>query len=301
MIKGTLLVAGFAAWLAFVTYGVVAETGPIGWLNYAQQSVFGAYSRKFSFLVLLSGAFVLLGLGWWIVDAVAERFGTARRLPAPATLLEVTDPPTTTRGLIWSCVVVVPLIWAGGYGVYAWAQNEDRADRTARYEPVDLAETAAAPQDKTHLALRGRLLWERTVVRQKNQGSTPEETFVPVVGPRWKEGDEVTFIARMGPSERSIIERGERRMAGVVLVRTDGAVPVPAAQEFRKMGAPNSDSATLLRVVLSQAGQPEVRDDAESDFRLYLYAAAFCSVFYVLFIGAVILGQALKARREGRR
>ena len=195
----------------------------------------------------------------------------------------------------------MPLIWAGGYAVHAWAQNEDRADRTARYEPVDLAEAAAAPKDKPYLALHGCLFWERTVVKRKSEGSAPETIFVPVVGPRWKQGDEVTYIARMGPSERSIIEGGERRMAGVVLARTDGGVPVPAAQEFRKMGAPNSDSATLLRVVLSRDGQPEVSDDAEADFRLYRNAAAFCSVGYLLFIGAVILGQALKARRAGRR
>ena len=121
--------------LAFAAYGVIAETGPIGWLNYAQQAVFGAYAKRVSLLVL--------GLG---------------------------------------------------------------------------------------------------------------------VEPGWQDGAPVLFIARVDNSNRYLVDAQRGRDSGALLVRTDGAVPVPAAQEFRKMQAPTGEGASLLRLVPSLDGKPRLRD-----------------------------------------
>ena len=284
--------------LAFAAYGVIAETGPIGWLNYAQQSVFGAYSKKMSLLVLGVGGLVVLAGVWSAVQWLAGRFGLEKALPSPAAMLADADPPVTTRGVYLSWLVVLPVIWIAGYAIYWWVQHEDRADASARYVPLTLARGTAAPVNgHPYLAVRGRLLWERTVTHSQGSGSTPDYTLVPLVEPGWQDGDPVLFIARVDNSNRYLVDAKRGRDSGVLLARTDGAVPVPAAQEFRKMQAPTSEAAMQLRLVPSQDGKPALRDSSESDWKVYLMLAGVGSVLYVVFSFVIIAATRLRQRR----
>lgn len=284
--------------LAFAAYGVIAETGPIGWLNYAQQSVFGAYSKKMSLLVVGLGGLIVLALVWSAVQWLAGRFGLERALPSPAAMLADANPPVTTRGVYLSWLVVLPVIWIAGYAVYWWIQHEDRADASARYEPLTLVRGTAAPGNgNPYLALRGRLLWERTVAHSQGSGSTPDYTLVPLVEPGWQDGDPVLFIAKVDNSNRYLVDAKRGRDSGVLLVRTDGAVPVPAAQEFRKMQAPTGEGASLLRLVPSQDGKPVLRDSSESDWKVYWILASIGTVLYIVLSFAIVAGFKVRQRR----
>ena len=289
--------AVMVASLAFAAYGVMAETGPIGWLNYAQQSIFGAYSKKVSLLVALFGGFIVLALIWSGVERLARRLGFERALPSPAAILADADAPVTTRGVLLSYLVIVPLIWIAGYAIYWWMRHEARADATAQYEPITLARGPLAVSGNPYLALRGRLLWERTLDHTEGSSSTPDYSLVPIVEPDWQDGDPVRFVARIDNSNRYLVDTRRGRDSGVLLARTDGAVPVPAAQEFRKMRAPTSESASLLRLVPSQEGRPTLRDSGESDWNVYLILASIGTVLYVVFGTAIIAGTKLRQRR----
>ena len=289
-----------AVCLGFAAYGMIAETGPLGWLNYAQQSVFGAYSKKMSLLVLVFGGLMVLALIWSGVERLAARLGFEKALPSPKAMLAAADPPVTTRGVLLSCLIVVPLIWIAGYAIYWWVQHEARADAAAQYEPVTLARGAApAASGNPYLALRGRLLWERTLVHSQGSSSTPDYTLVPLVAPDWQDGDPVPFVAKIDNSNRYLVDTRRGRDSGVLLARTDGAVPVPAAQEFRKMRAPTTESAALLRLVPSQDGKPSVRDSGERDWKIYLLLAGVCTGLYLVFGVVVIAATRLRQRREG--
>ena len=156
---------------------------------------------------------------------------------------------------------------------------------------------AAPGTGSPYLALRGRLLWERTVAHSQGSGSTPDYTLVPLVEPGWQDGDPVLFIARVDNSNRYLVDAKRGRDSGVLLARTDGAVPVPAAQEFRKMQAPTGEGASLLRLVSSQDGKPALRDSSVSDWEVYWIMAVVGSVLYIVFSFAMIAGIKVRQRR----
>ena len=289
--------AVMVACLALATYAAMAETGPIGWLNYAQQSIFGAYSKKLSLLVVVIAGFIVLALIWVGVQRLAGRLGFEKALPSPAAILADANPPVTTRGVLLSFLVIVPIIWIAGYAIYWWVRHEALADATAHYEPLTLTRDPVAARGSPYLALRGRLLWERTLDHSEGSSSTPDYTLVPIVEPDWQDGDPVRFVARIDNSNRYLVDTRRGRDSGVLLARTDGAVPVPAAQEFRKMRAPTSESASLLRLVPSQDGRPTLRDSGDSDWNVYLILASIGTGLYIVFGMAIIAGTKVRQRR----
>jgi hypothetical protein len=288
------------AYLALCIYAVTTETGPIGWLNYAQQSLFGAYSQKLTMLVAIVVSVLVLAPLWRAIDALARRMGIADRLPDVRTLTGA-DVPVTNRGLLWACVVVIALIWAGGYVIYWWIEHQHREDAAAHYEPVELGRGSAAPTAAgPYLALRGRLLWERTVTLTTSSSSTPEYTLVPLVVRDWRDGEPVFFVARVDNSNRYLAERSSRS-GEVILARTDGQVAVPAAQEFAKMKVAVRDATVLLRLVPSEQGVPALPDTAEGDWHVYLWLALGFSVLYLLMTGVMLLARQARERRLKKR
>jgi hypothetical protein len=286
-IARAVLIGGYAA---VCIYAAVSETGPIGWINYAQQSVFGAYSQKMTMLVAIVASFAVLGPLWWAIDALARSMGVSAGLPTVAALSGA-DTPVTNRGLLLSSLVAIPVIWAGGYAIYWTIEHQHREDAAARYEPIELTRGAVAALPASgYVAVRGRLLWQRTVALTKGSSSTPEYTLVPLVSKDWREGEPVPFVTRIDNSNRYLAERSSRS-GSVLLGRADGAVAVPAAQEFKKMDVPTTDATVLLRLIPSENGAPAVRDTAESDWQIYLWLALGCSVFYLLMMGVIILGR----------
>jgi hypothetical protein len=73
---------------------------------------------------------------------------------------------------------------------------------------------------------------------------------------------------------------------------------VPAVQEFRKMGVPLSDDAQIVRWVPSKDGAPDVKDEREANFQIYLWIAGGLSVLFTLayaFVGWSMLRRDRKA------
>ncbi|MCE9658984.1 MAG: hypothetical protein K8R60_10525 [Burkholderiales bacterium] len=280
-----VLIGGY---LAVCIYAAVTETGPIGWINYAQQSVFGAYSQKMTMLIALVASVVVVGPLWWAIDSLARRMGLSEGLPTAAEISGA-NAPVTNRGLLLSSLVAIPVIWIGGYAIWWAIEHQHREDASARYEPLELARGApVALPANGYVSVHGRLLWQRTVAFTKGSGSTPEYTLVPLVAKDWRDGEPVPFVTRVDNSNRYLAERSSRS-GSVLLGRTDGAVAVPAAQEFRKMGLPIDAATQLLRLIPSENGAPVVRDTAASDRQIYVWLALGCSVFYVFMMGIMIL------------
>lgn len=285
-----------AAYVAVCVYAVVVETGPIGWINYAQQSVFGAYSQKMTMLIAIVASVVVLAPLWWAIDALGRRLGVPDALPRPARLAEPARPPSA-KAFLMSSFVAIPLIWIGGYAIWWYQQHEHQQDAAATYEPLRLVRGVAAPAASgAYLAVSGRLLWERTVSLTKGSSRTVEYTLVPLVAEGWRDDDPVLFIVRVDNKNRYLAERATRNREAV-LGHAEGGVAVPAAQEFLKMQVPVAD-ARQLRLVPSENGAPAVRDSADEDFTIYVVIAAGLSVFYVLIMLVIVAANANQRRRE---
>lgn len=297
---------------AYVVHGLITETGLAGWLNYAQQSLFGSYSLKLTALIMIFG---LMGLGiaaWWAM----AHFGGAtddglieRALLGPQAAPEPGKAPGAK--MMWIvCAGMVVATWVIGYAVYLWQAAEQREDAAARYEPVVLADGAPLPRPAgTHISLQGRVLGDR--VLSHRTGSTGREDYhlVPVVSPGWSPGQPVAYVAKV----KTFYELpGQRRPAyprrpgqplpppDALLARLDGAIPVPAVQEFRKMGVVLGPESKLLRVVPSNGSQPAVADSSAEDFNVFLILCGGISGLIVLSIGAVNIG-IWRQRRKAER
>jgi hypothetical protein len=59
--------AGTAAG-AYALHGLITDTGPAGWINYFQQSIFGSYSMKVTVLVLTFGVLAVATLAWGLAS-----------------------------------------------------------------------------------------------------------------------------------------------------------------------------------------------------------------------------------------
>lgn len=294
-------IAVIAASLLIATYVAVAETGPIGWVNYAQQSIFGAYSRNATLLVLMVAGAAVLGAVWFVVERIAAGLGVAQALPSPRALLAKANGPVTQRGVAIACVVILALVWAGGYAGFWWIEHEHGQDVAAHYEPVELVRGGAAPgADHPYLALRGRLLFDKTVALTQGSSSEPEYRLVPLVEPQWREGDPVWFVAKVDRSNRYLVERPSTRSGGFLLAHSEGAIPVPATQEFRKMQVPISDGTSLLRLVPSEDGKPALRDSSAGDWQVYLILAGIGTALTIVFGATIILATRLRERRLRR-
>jgi hypothetical protein len=81
------------------------------------------------------------------------------------------------------------------------------------------------------------------------------------------------------------------------LGRVEGAVPVPAVQEFRKLEVPLPDNARLVRLVPSRDGQPAVVDNSAEEFKMMLI---LCGGISVLVVFGLLFG-GWSVRRGERR
>jgi hypothetical protein len=289
--------------LAVCIHGLVTETGIVGWLNHAQQSMFGSYSLKVSLIVSLFGL-LFLGLGAWGLVARLLGVGDGAGLASMAELQAAANRPASAKGTLWVLVVLIAATWVIGFAVYTWFNQQQRTDANATYEPLVLADGVplSAPTS-THLALRGDLLTRHALAHSSGSGSSKREDFqlLPLAAPGWQPGKPVNFVVKIkGEWELPGANSWPRPARGAplppLLVRLDGDVPVPAAQQFKKMGVPLAEPSYLLHVVPSKDGRADVKDSSAENFQVFLYLCGGISVLLVFF-GAV-MGVAMKRRQS---
>jgi hypothetical protein len=286
----------FLAALAVSVHGLITETGVVGWINHAQQSLFGAYSLKVSLLVSLFGL-LFIGLAAWGLVARLTGGGESAGLASMAELSVAANRPASPKGMVWTFGVLIAATWLIGFVVYAWLNHQQQADASATYEPLVLADGVPVPPPKsTHLALRGDLLTRHVLAHSSGSGSSQREDFqlLPLAAPGWQPGKPVSFVVKIkGPWELPGAKTWPRPARGApvppqdLMVRLDGDVPVPAAQQFKKMGVPLAEPSYLLHVVPSRDGRVEVKDSSAEDFRILLTICGGISALLVFF-GAVV-------------
>lgn len=295
MIRKTLWVLLLLGYVAMVWYGATGDTGPMGWLNALQQRWTGGYSRKLSFIVFCFGTIALSSplLLPLILASPPRPPGTA----APA----IPDEPSSgwkTAALTWS--VPIALSWAATFGWHAWDWHVRGQDATRRYEPVNLAAgaTAAPVSSGSHLALQGRFLWDRTVVRRE-RGKT-ETTYVPVVDRAWREGEPVRFIAQFESSELPAWRGNDKTRQDAILARVDGSVPTAAFDVFANAGAKLARSAALVLPVAASDEQP-TQKQAAFDLENALLISTVLTVIWTVCVLAIALAYAKQSWSERRR
>lgn len=273
----------FALYAAVFAYAALADTGPVGWINYAQQSIFGSSSTKVTILVALCVAMVVLVPIWSWID---NREYALRLRSSPAVAGTVTATATKPRWsnqkiFLFSIPIVIPLIWGMGYAMVRWFEHQQHEDMAATYEPIRLArDQAATVPAGRHLQVAGQLLWQRTVTFQREH-SVPEYFLVPLVAEGWRPGDPVPLVLKVDGSDKYQAERVSRDHE-TVLGETGGALSVSATQEFAKMRVVATDATLLMRFVPSAKGAPAIADAAESYWEGYLVLAGILTAIYLL-------------------
>ena len=277
---------------------MIGETGPIGWLNAAQQWAFGSYSRKMSLLAL-----IVIGVVLWVPIGLV--FGAfvetpARPAPAPAPAANKRS-PVFWGALAW--VVMMALVWGAAYGYAWWDLHQRSADSVAEYEPVELAGGMQSPGGgREHLALRGRVLGDHVVSRGSSNSTEIWQTLVPIVERGWREGDPVHFVIRLDRDGQSAL-REAARGALPLLVRADGSVPTPALQVFDKMKSPIAADAVAVVLVATERGLPApvVQELDWSKAMVWAVVGSFSATLFILFMWATPWLQASQARRDRKR
>lgn len=296
--------AGVAAG-AYALHGLVTDTGPAGWINYLQQSIFGAYSMKMTMLALMVGVFAVVALAWWVVSLGSPN-EPSKVLNALAHGVDSKPTGNTWQMLAQVCAGFIVVTWAIGFGAIWWNNRIDREDSSATYEPVVASDNDPMPTaGGKHVALGGRLLRERVVEFSRGSSSsrTPSYYLVPVVAPGWREGQPASYVIKVDRIENLAIQRVPpmpmpmRLPVPIVLAtparslveppvrwlgRVEGQVPVPAAQEFRKMGVPLPDGGQLVRWIPSSEGKPAIRDEWDQQVQIVTYICAGLTVLYLL-------------------
>ena len=287
-------------------HGLVTDTGPAGWINYLQQSIFGSYSMKMTVLVLTAGVFAIMAFAWRVASIGGDD-KPSKVLNALAHGVSRKPAANLWRTNALVCAGFIVVTWAIGFGAVWWNNRIDREDSAATYEPTVPSDASPIPTAAgTHVALGGRLLRERTVEFSRGSGSnrTPSYFLVPVVAPGWREGQPTSFVIKVDRLENLAIRRippmpmpmpmpmptGRQVPARLPdeppplrwLGRLEGPVPVPAAQEFRKMGVPLADGGQLVRWVPSSEGKPAIQDESARQVEFATYACAGLTALYLL-------------------
>jgi hypothetical protein len=264
-----IIVVFFGGIFALCWYGATGETGPMGWLNSWQAGHFGSYSRGVSFAILgFAGALVATPTLAILAAARKKRAGSG---PTPASITAPADAKVASmqavmldssrwrlRSVLTLWLTVVVLLWGVVLAWHAWDFYRRSSDAGSVYTPLRLARDTpvARPGDGSHLALQGRLLWDRSVTRKTTTDQREvEEVFVPMAGADWRAGDAVQFVVQL---ERSGVWALQNRQDGAdapLLVRVEGAIPTPSRAVFQRAEAPPTDDAVLVEVVASTAGQ----------------------------------------------
>jgi len=307
----------------YAGYGLFTDSGAVGWLNALQQRLFGSYQPLISFTVVLVVVFVAAGLAWdgavrllrpasagggTVRDTLAPPPAAAPSVAGPAAAAVATAParrPSQARAMAMIALVLLPLTWVVGGGVYWWIVREAKADAAASYQAIALTDGVTLPAlTGGHLALKGIPVTEAVVVRSSGSGSRASEDYrlVPVVGVGWKPGRPVQFVVRVTagevlPSPAYPPDPSARNPREVVLfAKLAGAFPTVAAAEFREMRVPLAAEARLLRLVPTLEGKP-VEPDA-SGTRIATFG--LCGIVSLVLLIMPIAGYREDRRRRAR-
>jgi len=290
-------------------YVAVGETGPVGWINAAQMSVAGSYSRKITMLVLIFVVGIPAMAIWAMLSPGALRASRSSAATAPAAAAQ--KPVSMTAIALVGWVVVTLLVWAGAWGWGTWQARASGADANATYLPLELtAGTSGAAAGHDHLALRGRVLGERTVERKGESDGSGWLILVPIVERGWREGDAVHFVVALDQHNEASLRGALRNSAEPVLLRADGSPPTPSRQVFTRMGAPLADDARMFSLVPSLNGKPTAGPTEPDWDGIVIWAGigtAVVTLFFVFFAAAPWLSarqsrkDAAKALKRARR
>ena len=302
-------------------YGSMTGTGLGGWLNYAQQAIFGEYSTKLSVVLavgLVGVLAVIAEFAWNRVSGSQDGFeqsiayrllfgAMATRATPPASQGPATTPASQGRVLLQTAIIFVVATWTIGFAIYWWYAAEQREDASAQYEPVDLSDGAPMHRPQgSHITLRGGVPLNAALVHETGSGGSTREDYqlVPIASRDWVKGQAVTFVVKI--KDRSELQdpiptrpsaQGNRATTGVLMARIDGPVPGPVALEFKKIGVPLGEPNYLLRPVKTRDGKV-IKESIDDAFMFFL---AFCGL--VSAVVCAIMGGAwiirAKAARKG--
>ena len=286
------LLGGLAV-VALAFYVTFAETGPIGWLNAGQMWVAGSYSPKLSVLALIVVVGIPAILAWNALFPNGARGRSAEVAPVAS------RPPSRTALLAMTWLVLVSIIWIGAVGYRYWQQRQSDRDVAAEYAPIELAAGMTnAVGDHDHLALRGRVLGERTVAQRGDGDSSAHTLLVPIVERTWRPGDPVHFVVKVEGA--STLPAALQVDGAPILVRSAGGVPVPALQVFERMKTPIAADALALVLVPSQDGRAVATTPGFSWEGIVIWCSVG-SLLVTLLLAMAAIVPALSERAERKR
>jgi len=195
-------------------YGSMTGTGLGGWLNYAQQAIFGEYSTKLSVVLavgLVGVLAVIAEFAWNRVSGSQDGFeqsiayrllfgAMATRATPPASQGPATTPASQGRVLLQTAIIFVVATWTIGFAIYWWYAAEQREDASAQYEPVDLSDGAPMHRPQgSHITLRGGVPLNAALVHETGSGGSTREDYqlVPIASRDWVKGQAVTFVVKI--------------------------------------------------------------------------------------------------------
>ena len=310
--------AGTAAG-AYALHGLITDTGPAGWINYFQQSIFGSYSMKVTVLVLTFGVLAVATLAWGLASIGRPDQPASIPVPqGPTGIAGSQAAPSSWNTFAQVFAGFTVITWAIGFGALWWNNRVDREDSAASYETVIASDANPTPTAAgSHVALGGRLLRERVVEFSRGKGSSRNASYylVPVVSPGWREGQPASFVIKVDRIDNLAIRtvppislaysrplmtrHAAESPSEQWLGRVEGQVPVPAAQEFKKMGVPVAEQGRLVRWIPSTDGKPAIRDRWAQDLEITTYICAGLSMLYLLLF-PLLSWSSNRAQRKSR-
>ena len=278
-------------------HGLATETGAVGWLIYAQQSIFGSASMKLTFMIVFVTVMLLTIATYALIPS--RDAPTAGDSNMSKALYGDPASPTPLKTLAVWTLAFIPLVWMIGYGVYWWAIYGDRSDITATYEQVALTDARSVPSPKgPYVALNGRAMGDTILQHTEGRSSSSIKYYlVPVVASDWTKGQPVHFLMKVKqldnlgirPAGAPAIMRGSPYDKAAQAARfgwlghLEGAPPVPAVQAFKNLGVALSDGAQLVRWIPSQGGKPAIQDSSD-EYRsgLYIICGAITAMLMIV-------------------
>ncbi len=302
-------------------YGSETGTGPIGWMNYAQQAIFGSYDGRFSFLLAICFAVALVAIaefGWKMVsgsrDSDTNEQSIASRLlfgpRAASSIPPVPQNPTAAlasqnKVLLQSAGIVVIAIWTIGFAIYWSYAAEQREDAGAQYEQIDLSNGAPLRQPQgSHIALQGGVPLDDALAHTTESLGTTREDYqlVPIAPRTWVKGQAVVFVLKVkdrselqDPIPTSPSAQGKPTTTNSLMARIDGPVPGPVALEFKKIGVTLGEPNYLLHLVNTSDG----RVNTVSSEDAFLFYLGFCGLLSAAICAMMGMVWFMRARAAG--
>lgn len=265
---------------AYLIHGLITDTGLIGWIEYAQQSVIGSYSMKLT---------VLAAMLVWLFSILLLLPRADR--DAAKSWQQRANAPLSRKGVLTLCACLIGFVWVGGLAVRWWFVQQETEDYEATYEELRLQPDANPAPNSNHIALWGEPLDDAAVTFSQN--NTTSYYLIPVVAAEWHEDQPISFVVKSKTSDLRELPRYDATLRQVVrptrpvLARLTGVVSVPAAQEFERMGLKLAEPHYLLERIPSVDGKPPAPNLAQAQLA-YLCIAGFLTFLIVVF-GAVVI------------